>query len=172
MGRILNRTAPKSRAMPRDVVRFLGMSRNLTIRRAGAHDACETAALFSAALGSMAFFPKLHTDDEDLAFVSDFIAEDECWLAMEDGAVRGLACLEGAWLAHLYVHPDHHNRGIGTALLDHVKRQRPVGFQLWAFQANAGARRFYERHGCTAVEFTDGSHNEEKLPDVRYVWGL
>jgi GNAT superfamily N-acetyltransferase len=155
--------------MPRAVVWFLGMSLNLTIRRAGAHDACKTAALFSAALRSMAFFPKLHTDEEDLAFVSRFIAEDECWLAVEDGAVRGLACLEGTWLAHLYVHPDHHSRGIGTALLEQVKRERPDGFQLWTFQANAGARRFYERHGCTAEEFTDGSRNEEKLPDMRYV---
>lgn len=128
--------------------------------------------MFSAALKSMDFFPKLHTDDEDFDFVCGFIAEEECWLAVEDGAIRGLACLEGASLAHLYVHPAHHNRGIGSALLEHVKRQRPAGFQLWAFQANKGARRFYEHHGCEVAEFTDGSRNDEKLPDMRYVWRL
>jgi len=32
------------------------------------------------------------------------------------------------------------------------------------------ARRFYEAHGATAVEFTDGEGNEEKTPDVRYEW--
>ena len=69
---------------------------------------------------------------------------------MEDDRVRGLACLDGDWLTQLYVHPEYHNRGIGTALLDHVKRERPDGFQLWTFQANDGARRFYERHGCMA----------------------
>jgi hypothetical protein len=41
---------------------------------------------------------------------------------------------------------------------------------LWTFQANAPARRFYERHGFGAVEFGDGSGNEEGEPDVRYVW--
>ena len=44
------------------------------------------------------------------------------------------------------------------------------GFQLWAFQQNTGARRFYERHGCALVRLTDGADNEEKLPDALYVW--
>lgn len=126
--------------------------------------------MLSAAHKSMGFFPKLHTDDEDLEFVRGLIARAEMWIAVEDGAARGLACIDGDWLAQLYVHPDHHNRGIGTALLDHVKRERPKGFQLWTFQANTGARRFYERHGCTLAESTDGDGNEEKLPDVRYIW--
>jgi hypothetical protein len=29
---------------------------------------------------------------------------------------------------------------------------------------------FYERHGFMAIEFTDGSGNEEKEPDVLYRW--
>ena len=28
----------------------------------------------------------------------------------------------------------------------------------------------HEEHGAVAVEFTDGSGNEEKTPDVRYRW--
>ena len=42
--------------------------------------------------------------------------------------------------------------------------------QLWTFQQNARARRFYEERGFRAVEFTDGEGNEEKTPDVRYEW--
>ncbi|MDP9464580.1 MAG: GNAT family N-acetyltransferase, partial [Actinomycetota bacterium] len=44
----------------------------------------------------------------------------------------------------------------------------PEGLQLWTFESNDRARRFYERHGFTAVEFTDGAGNEERWPDVRY----
>jgi GNAT superfamily N-acetyltransferase len=140
------------------------------LRRATPADAAETAAVFSAALKSMTFFPKLHSDEEDKAFVSQFIAEQETWLAIDDGRILGLASIEGKRLAHLYVDPADHNRGAGTALLSHVKRRRPDGFDLWCFQANSGARRFYERHGCHAVEFTDGRGNEEKLPDIRFRW--
>ena len=60
-------------------------------------------------------------------------------------------------------------RGIGSALLDHAKARRPDGLDLWAFQSNTGARRFYERHGFVAVAETDGD-NEEGAPDVRYRW--
>jgi hypothetical protein len=35
---------------------------------------------------------------------------------------------------------------------------------------NVGARCFYERHGFTAVEMTDGAGNDERQPDVRYAW--
>jgi GNAT superfamily N-acetyltransferase len=146
------------------------MRPNISLRRATANDAVETAAVFSAALKSMRFFPKLHSDEEDGDFVADFIDSDETWIAMEGGLIRGVACLRGEWLDHLYVSPAFQNRGAGSALLAKVKEQRPSGFRLWTFQANTGARRFYERHGCRAVEFTDGRRNEEKLPDVLYVW--
>ena len=41
---------------------------------------------------------------------------------------------------------------------------------LWTFEGNHRARRFYEQRGFVAVEFTDGSRNEERTPDVRYQW--
>ena len=41
---------------------------------------------------------------------------------------------------------------------------------LWTFQANVQARRFYEHRGFRLVELTDGSANEEETPDARYRW--
>ena len=146
------------------------MAPKITIRRAVATDADETAALFSAALKSMPFFPKLHDDDEDREFVRAFIWESETWIALIDGRIAGLASIDSDRLDHLYVHPGCRDDGIGSMLLDLVKKQRPNGFDLWTFQANKGARRFYERHGLEAVERTDGARNEERLADVRYAW--
>ena len=42
--------------------------------------------------------------------------------------------------------------------------------QLWTFQRNLSARRFYEARGFALVEQTDGARNEEKEPDARYLW--
>ena len=47
----------------------------------------------------------------------------------------------------------------------------PGGLALWTFQSNTRAQEFYRRHGFTEVRRTDGSANEERVPDVRMVWG-
>jgi ribosomal protein S18 acetylase RimI-like enzyme len=51
-----------------------------------------------------------------------------------------------------------------------AKELRPAGLQLWTFQVNTPACRFYERHGFVEAGRTDGSGNEEREPDVRYSW--
>ena len=66
--------------------------------------------------------------------------------------------------------PDAQGRGIGSALFERLTVRRPEGFRFWVFQENVRARRFYERHGAVAIDFTDGSRNEERRPDARYEW--
>jgi hypothetical protein len=61
-------------------------------------------------------------------------------------------------------------KGIGSALLDLAKALRPRGFDLWVFEVNTPARRFYERHGLVELDRTDGSGNDERAPDCRYGW--
>ena len=78
--------------------------------------------------------------------------------------------LDGDFVDQLYVEPGLTGRGIGSALLAVAKRERPQGLQLWAFQTNTGARRFYERHGFVEVRRTDGRDNEERAPDVLYAY--
>ncbi|HEV2562893.1 MAG TPA: GNAT family N-acetyltransferase [Rhizomicrobium sp.] len=141
-----------------------------TIRLATAADANETAEVFIASQESMRFLPKLHTREETRALIAGLIGRAEVWVAERNGEIVGMACMDGEWLAHLYVHPSRHNTKTGSALLNQVKAAKPDGFQLWTFQANLGARRFYERHGCALVRVTNGEGNEEKLPDALYVW--
>lgn len=142
----------------------------ILVRRGALADADETAAVFTAAFASMAFVPKLHDAEEDRAFVRSLVAGKEVWVAVGDGRILGMACWHEGWLEQLYVDPLRHDGGAGTALLQRVMAEHPEGFQLWTFQANTGARRFYERHGCRLAELTDGSGNEEKTPDARYAW--
>jgi len=137
------------------------------IRRATEADAEEIVAIFEPSFALFDFLPKLHTHEENLAWFTNALREGE-----GEGYIlgRGFALLSGDELSHLFVHPDAIGTGIGHALFEHVKGCRPGGFDLWVFQQNERARRFYEAHGAVAVEFTDGSANEEKTPDVRYRW--
>jgi GNAT superfamily N-acetyltransferase len=114
--------------------------------------------------------PPIHPDEDVRTWFRDVVLPDrEVWVAETDGVVVGLLVLDGDWVDQLYVEPVRINQGVGSCLLEVAKKQRPTRLRLWTFQANVGARRFYERHGFTAVETTDGD-NEEKAPDVRYEW--
>jgi GNAT superfamily N-acetyltransferase len=141
------------------------------IRLAGTHDLDTIADVFVASFAGLTFLPRLHTDTDTRHWIREEMApRHEVWVAEQDGGIVGFAALSGDLLGHLYVHPDAQNRGVGTALLGLMKAERPSGFRLWTFQRNEGARRFYERNGCQVVELTDGSGNEEKEPDVLYLW--
>ncbi|MGA7264063.1 MAG: GNAT family N-acetyltransferase, partial [Stellaceae bacterium] len=59
--------------------------------------------------------------------------------------------------------------GAGTQLVDAAKATGIGALELWCFQANQRARRFYAR-GFHAIRFTDGAQNEERMPDIRYRW--
>lgn len=141
-----------------------------SIRRATPADAQAAADVFLAARATMTYLPHLHTDDETRGFIAGLVGTKETWVAERDGKVVGFAVVDGGWLEHLYVHPSRFNHGTGTKLFHQVTAKHPQGFQFWAFQQNIGARRFYERQGCALVRLTDGADNEEKLPDVLYVW--
>ena len=55
-------------------------------------------------------------------------------------------------------------------MIEGAKRSGVTALELWCFQANTHARRFYERHGFKAIRFTDGHDNEERARDVRDRW--
>jgi ribosomal protein S18 acetylase RimI-like enzyme len=127
--------------------------------------------VFLAALAGMTYLPDLYTDAETRTFIRDvLLPNNEVWVAEKGGRVIGFAGLGEDVLRHLWVEPEAQNRGVGTALLALAKERRPGGLRLSVFQKNVGARRFYERHGFTLAELTDGRDNEEREPDARYEW--
>jgi GNAT superfamily N-acetyltransferase len=140
------------------------------IRRATKADSHEVSDTFLAARETMTYLPRLHTDEDTRQFIANVVHELETFVAVRNNSVVGFAALHGDWLDHLYVHPSRFGTQTGTKLFEEAKFQRPNGFQFWVFQQNAGARRFYERQGCALARLTDGSRNEEKVPDALYVW--
>jgi GNAT superfamily N-acetyltransferase len=146
------------------------------IRRGWRADARAATDLYlrarAAALHAGSIPAGVHDDEDVRGYFASHVVEDcELWVAEEDGALAGILVLDGEHVDQLYVEPGRTGRGIGSRLLAVAKRERPQGLALWTFQSNAGAQRFYERHGFVAVRRTDGRDNEERAPDVLYAYG-
>jgi len=142
----------------------------MSLRSAQATDAPSITRVFQAARDhSLAFLPKLHTDQEDHAFYAKVVERERVTVAEAGGAVVAFLALDGDEIDHLYVDPAHHRQGLGTALLADAKAQREH-LELWVFQRNRNAIAFYEAHGFAIVASTDGADNEEREPDHRMAW--
>lgn len=138
-------------------------------RTALAADAPALAAILRGWILQTPWMPKLHSPAEDAGFLAHLIAFHKVTLASISGQTAGFLAREGAEVSCLYLAPFARGQGLGTSMLERAQRDLDR-LELWCFQANTGARRFYARSGFTEAALTDGARNEEKLPDVRLVW--
>lgn len=144
---------------------------DLTIRRAVPADALVVADVYLVAFKSTYDFPLAHTDEECRRWLAEEVVPGmETWVAEVGGRVVAMMVLDEAGIGHLYVDPPWHRRGIGSRLMELAKERRPGGLELYTFQVNDRARRFYERRGFVVARLGDGSGNEEGQPDVLYRW--
>ena len=112
----------------------------------------------------------VHRDDDVRRWFADVVVPTgHTRVLVADSSVVALLVLDDGTIDQLYVDPAYHGIGLGSQLVELAKSEHPAGLDLWTFQTNVGARRFYERHGFVAVETTDGD-NEEGEPDARYHW--
>lgn len=143
----------------------------LILRRADSSDAKAVADVwlrsYSVALPTVR---RAHTDAEVRKWLRSAVVDAVVWVAEVEGRVVGMMALGDGWISQLYLDPRWRGHGIGERLVALAKREHPEGLQLWAFQVNEPARRFYRRHGFVEVELTDGENNEEREPDVRMTW--
>jgi hypothetical protein len=83
------------------------------VRPADVHDTETIAAVHVASFRSLAFVPRVHTDDEIDRWVrTELVPTHEVWVAEEE-VVIGHAALKESLLGHLYVHPDHQGKAPG-----------------------------------------------------------
>jgi ribosomal protein S18 acetylase RimI-like enzyme len=128
------------------------------IRPARSTDAGKLGAILSEAVRAHTWKPQLHTGDRGWVRVCE-----------SDGVVAGFLALDGTSVQSLYVSVAEQGKGIGGALLVQAQEGQER-LELWTFQANEDAQRFYRAHGFTAAERKEGAGNEEGLPDVRFTW--
>jgi len=146
----------------------------LVIRRARAGDASGIGDVWLTSWRATFDFQPGHPDDDVRRWLADeLVPNNEAWVAADPsdgGRVVALMALSASKVEQLYVAPTWIGRGLGRRLIALAKARRPDGLDLYCFQVNGFARRFYEGHGFVPVAFGDGSGNEEHQPDVLYRW--
>jgi ribosomal protein S18 acetylase RimI-like enzyme len=131
----------------------------------------ETVRMWRASKKAAIGIPHVHTFSEDLDFLtSKMVRRSRVLLAIDRRCdkVAGMLAIDGHVIDQLYVRRSCQRQGIGSLLLHHAMRLSPVKLQLFTFEVNHNARKFYEKHGFT--EIGRGYPNEENLPDIMYEW--
>lgn len=146
-------------------------SDNFVLRRANLADADAVAEVARYSRKHfLPYLPELHTLAEDKVFFRTVVfQENDVWLAEDEDEVVGFCAFRNGWLDHLYVLPSHVGKRLGARLLNIAKETYPH-LQLWTFQKNARAISFYKREGFVKLRETDGSENEERIPDALFEW--
>jgi len=143
---------------------------SFTLRRLARDEMDQAAVVHRTAFDErLPWLAGLHTPQQDRVFFRDCVfAACEVWGAI-DGELIGFIAFRPGWVDQLYVLPHRQGQGIGRALLG-LAIEASASLQLWTFQQNGGARRFYEKQGFITLEETDGTRNMEREPDVLYRW--
>lgn len=142
---------------------------SLMIRAGRPEDATTTGDMLWRFQETQDWMPKLHTRVECHDFCARMIARGWVIVATDAGEVLGFLARHDAEVCALYVATLAQENGVGTRLLGAAKSGRD---HLWlkCFQANTRARGFYEAQGFCEAARSDGQDNDEKLPDITYVW--
>lgn len=127
------------------------------------HDRARPLELAGA--GAPRALTPLAKDDVELAgfhAAEKFVAEDDV-----TGRLLGFAGVDGGCVSWLYVHPKHHRRGVGRALLRHALRV--AGADAWTITAagNAAAIALFAGEGFAVTKEFEGEIAGQAVRCVR-----
>lgn len=142
---------------------------HIFLRAATPLDAGAMGAILIGFERNTEWMPKTHSEAEAISFCGVMIDRGWCTVAEKSGKLCGFMARDDWEVCALYLAPEAQGQGIGRQLLETAKSQCSK-LELWTFQANQGAQRFYLREGFQEIERTDGHRNAEQLPDIRYLW--
>lgn len=107
-------------------------------------------------------------------YEADGLFDGRVWVAESDHTVAGFAAVHTNELKWLYVDPDHHRRGIGSALTRHILGQAESPMTIKLIDGNESGHWFCKRMG-----FRHTKRERSRLrgnPDMEvlthtFVWG-
>ena len=132
--------------------------------------ALETVKMWRASMEKALGVKDHHSWEEQLNYLKTIMKEYRGYLVIEKSSdkVIGMMAVGGSELDQLYIHVNYQGIGIGTQLINLAKELSPGKLQLFTFEVNKKAQRFYEKHGFTVIQ--RGIESQSGMADIRYEW--
>jgi len=86
------------------------------------------------------------------------------WVFEEDNIITGFISMIGNEIGGLFVAPDHHSKGIGTKLVNFVRKDSKE-LEVEVFKENKIGRAFYDKYGFKKIK--EYLHEETKQELIR-----
>ena len=139
------------------------------LRAAQPTDAGATGEILWGYLSQTSWMPQFYTAAEIIGFCGLMIDRGWVTLATANEQIEGFIARDKTEIHALYLSQKCIGKGVGSQLLNDAKTASKQ-LELWTFQAATKAQQFYLRQSFIEIDRTDGSGNDEKLPDIHYVW--
>ncbi len=144
----------------------------MIVRRGEAGDGRQAVEIWRAAVDATHTFLTAEDRRAIDAFVAKFFPKAELWMVDDGTRPVGFLIMDGDMIDALFVHPDVHGRGFGTALLNHALTLAPEALVDASEQAT-NALPFYEARGFvrTGRSETDPEGRPYPIIHLRYGGG-
>ncbi len=92
-----------------------------------------------------------------------YIPNSETWVYEENDSIVGFISMLGNEIGGLFVLPNNHSKGIGTQLVDFIKKEHQE-LEVEVFENNVIGRAFYDKYGFELLQqFTHTESGNEVL---------
>ena len=80
-----------------------------------------------------------------------YIPDSETWVYELDKSIVGFISMEGNEIGGLFVLPKNHSKGIGTKLVDFIKKEH-LELEVEVFEKNHIGSGFYDKYGFKKIK--------------------
>jgi putative acetyltransferase len=137
----------------------------MQIRRLKKQELTEVVALwYNVSLDAHFFISPDYWKKNKITMEKKYLPKSETYVAIENDDILGFISMRKNNLAALFVNTTSQGQGIGTKLLDYIKKRRKT-IQLTVYKKNFRAIKFYQNQGFSIIN----ERKDEKTDEIEFI---
>lgn len=113
------------------------------------------------------FIPSSYWQEKKDDMKNIYIPSSQTFVYEDGEMVVGFISMLDNYIAAIFVLPEYQGKGIGTRLIDHVKKLYPI-LTLGVYSKNIQSIEFYKKHGFVVENETVEENTGEMETSMRY----